>query len=160
MPREKPPKTDDEPEAGLDSDQAILASKFAALLESEFLRLASHGRSESLDIFREQMMQSFVVAMQETGARPAEIAELLQVGLSRLLTSDDGQWTDTKNDRRVDLIDASLQRPLSKDEAFELSQLTELMRRHCDTEDAIPMEGARKLHERLMGIERSARDPD
>ncbi len=160
MPQKKPPETESETAAGLESDQTLFAAKFAALLEGEFLRsIGGHENEDSIEGLRQRMVQSFVASLQETGARPAEVAALLQAGLNNLLTAENG-WTDAMNDRRVELIDASLQRQLSDDESFELNQLTVGLRKHCDTADAVPMEGARKLHERLLGIEDASRDSD
>ncbi len=160
MPQKKPPKTENENAANLDSDQTFFAAKFAALLEGEFLRSIDGIEDEdSIEGLRQRMVQSFVASLQETGACPAEVAALLQAALDDLLTAENG-WSDAMNDRRVELIDASLQRQLSDDESFELKQLTVHLRKNCDTADAVPTDGARKLHERLLGIEDSSRDSD
>ena len=138
----------------------MLASKFASLLESVFLRRVGDGdSSESIEGFRRSMTHSFVASLQKTGARPRVVVALLRAGVTDLLKSDDN-CTDATDDRRVELIDASMQRRLSDDESFELERLTAQLREHCDTLDAIPMKGAMKLHRQLMDLENRLQDSD
>ncbi len=113
-----------------------------------------------MDVFRQHITTSFVEMLRETGARPDEIATLLKTNLKALLVPDDTPWTDEKNDRRITLIDKSMKQSLSPEEAFELDQLTEQLRKHCDTEEAVPMKGAKKLHDYLLDLGELSRDSD
>ena len=160
MPNEKQPERTDE-SAPVNAELTDLASKFASLMESNFIaELPDAASQESMGDFRRQMMSSFITSMCDTGATEAEVAALLQSALNRLLVPTHEPWSDVKNERRVNLIDRSIQGTLSSDEAFELDQLTAEMRRHCETEEAMPTRGARKLHEYLSGLDESASDPD
>lgn len=161
QPVEEQPKK--KPTAGpmVSSELSDLASRFAVELEMNFVSTVSAPTSEDLmDAFRTAMMSSFIVTMQESGASSAEVAVLMKEALDRILVPGDDPWDDAKNDRRIELIDLSIQQGLTPDESFELNQLTEQMRRHVDTEAAIPMEGARKLHKHLLDLEKTRREQD
>jgi hypothetical protein len=68
-------------------------------------------------------------------------------------------WTRERNDRRVALIDKFIQGELTPEESVELEQLTEYMRTHFDTEAAVPLEGAKRLHRRLLQRIEAQREP-
>lgn len=68
-------------------------------------------------------------------------------------------WNAELNKRRFELIDGDIQGTLSRAEQLELAGLTALMRDCTDFEVNLPLEGARKLHLRLSGLEAEATDP-
>jgi len=59
-------------------------------------------------------------------------------------------WNDAANRRRFALIDKDIQGTLTSAESIELAGLTRLMREHVDSEENLPMTGARRLHRQLM----------
>jgi hypothetical protein len=159
MPDEKPLRIEEASEPPVNSEIADLARTFVGVLETEFIQtVPAHAPEESLTVLRRYMVSSFIAAMTDTGASRAEIASLLQDARNGLLEQEDVSWSDRRNQRRILLIDLSIQGELSRDEAFELEQLTYMMRREYDTEDWMPMEGTRKLRERLMDMEEKTRD--
>lgn len=131
QPVEGQPDTSQTPRTSVNSELADLASTFASMLEVNFIGSLPQPKGEdSVEVFRKQVMTSFVTTMRETGASAADVAALMQDEVGRLLVPSDEPWNDIKNGRRVELIDLSIQQALSADEAFELAQLTEQMRQH------------------------------
>ena len=61
-----------------------------------------------------------------------------------------GNWTDSLNTRRCDLIDKRFLHELTPDEAAELAQLQERANAHFDIIAAPPIEGATKLLQKLI----------
>jgi len=62
-------------------------------------------------------------------------------------------WSDTQNQRRFELIDKEIQGSLTPGESVELAGLTALMRHHVESEQNLPIEGARALHRKLMQLQ-------
>lgn len=62
----------------------------------------------------------------------------------------DEPWTDARNRRRYELIDREIASTLTPDEAVELQQLTQAMRRHRDRVAPLPLDHVRQLHEQLL----------
>jgi hypothetical protein len=62
----------------------------------------------------------------------------------------DGEWSDAKNARRCELIDRQIQNTISAEEAAELERLQYAMRTHLDRVAPLPMEGAKRLHAKLL----------
>ena len=74
----------------------------------------------------------------------------------RLVPNDgDAAWSSQKNARRLALIDKKIQQTITPKEAIELLRLTKQMRVHCDSEEMVPLEGARRLHRRLLDMDES-----
>jgi hypothetical protein len=69
--------------------------------------------------------------------------------------SEDGDWTDARNDRRCELIERKYAGALTAAEAVELHALQEEMYRHVDRVAPLPVEDARRLHQELL---RKAKD--
>ena len=151
----------DERSKTVSSDAVSWGSKFIAVLEMEFADIASElalGAAE--DDFRRAMVTAVVNVLRETGAKSTEMSSMLDEAASRLLPEHASvEWTDETNARRLELIDKLIQQQLSPDEAIELERLTESMRAHCDTEEAVPLEGARRLHRQLLKIDDSEQAP-
>lgn len=135
---------------------------FVGQLEDEYtsaaVKLPTNATSAD---FRRAMMTAVVKVLGESGAKPQEIARLVEETVRRLSPVDRNvEWTSQRNARRMELIDKWIQKTLTLDEAAELEQLTECMRTHCDTEEMVPLEGARRLHRRLLGIDDSEPTPN
>ena len=62
----------------------------------------------------------------------------------------DEAWTETKNQRRCDLIDRKYASSLTPEETVELGQLQEEMLRHRQRVAPLPLEDARRLHQELL----------
>jgi len=70
------------------------------------------------------------------------------------------EWTQEKADRRCELIDKQIQRTISSHEQIELERLTEELCAHVDTEENVPLAGARRLHARLLKMTRVRQSDD
>jgi hypothetical protein len=104
--------------------------------------------------FRRAMLRAFVATLRDSGAGQDEVIQLLATGVGLISPPAESEgWTSEKSDRRLELVDKRIQQKLSADEAIELARLTELMRVHCDSEATVPLEGARRLHRQLLGID-------
>ena len=67
------------------------------------------------------------------------------------------EWTEEANARRCDLIDKKVQDQISVDEAGELENLQQAMRRHINQVSPLPFDAARQLHAELLEKQRSER---
>jgi hypothetical protein len=61
-------------------------------------------------------------------------------------------WSDALNQRRFALIDKEIDGSLTPAESIELAGLTGMMRDHVESEENLPIEGARALHRKLMHL--------
>jgi DNA-directed RNA polymerase subunit F len=71
--------------------------------------------------------------------------------------SHDEEWSDEKNNRRMDLIDHKYGEGLTAEEAAELANLQEEMCKYLARIAPLPIEEARKLHQELL--KRAAESP-
>ncbi|QDV51784.1 hypothetical protein [Gimesia fumaroli] len=62
------------------------------------------------------------------------------------------EWNAKLNQRRFELIDKEIQEKISTAESIELAGLTNLMRKHVDSEENLPMKGAKELHRKLLEL--------
>lgn len=127
--------------------------EFTKHLELNYADLASglSPKATSAD-FRRAMLQAFVITLRESGAAQEEIIQILATNVGQIVpVAQNEEWSGQKSARRLELIDKRIQQQLSPDEAIELARLTELMRACCDTEETLPLEGARRLHRQLLG---------
>jgi hypothetical protein len=70
-----------------------------------------------------------------------------------------GPWTESKNQRRCELIDKDIDDHLTPEEAIELEALERQMDRHLRTVAPLPLEDARRLHQELLAKAEAARKP-
>ena len=111
--------------------------------------------------YRQAMVSAFVATMRDAGADPKEIAQLLAKSIGELSSPrPPGRWTEKESARRLELIDKQIQQSLSVDEMIELARLTSLLRASCDTEENVPLEGAKRLHRQLLGKNPRDRAPN
>ena len=75
--------------------------------------------------------------------------EIIQ-SLATVQSAPEGEWNETKNARRVQLIDKEIQATLTAAEAVELEVLQKQVEAYRDRVAPIPLEGARTLHQRLL----------
>ena len=59
-------------------------------------------------------------------------------------------WTDSKNQRRSDLIDRKIAGTLTVDESSELADLQQQMLHYRDQVAPLPLDYARQLHQKLL----------
>jgi hypothetical protein len=62
----------------------------------------------------------------------------------------DEEWTSARNERRCELIDRKYERGLTPSEEAELVALQAAMYREVDRVAPLPLDEARKLHQRLL----------
>ena len=100
----------------------------------------------------EQNGEPIVVVDAERHQRFVLIAET-DVRVRDLLTdcNGDDKWTDEKEARRRELIDKDIAGTISVDERAELSILDRQGNEHYDQVAPRPIEGARQLHQELLG---------
>ena len=63
------------------------------------------------------------------------------------------EWNAELNQRRFEMIDKELQETISPEESAELAGLTQLMRNQIDTEENLPLKGAKELHSKLLEMD-------
>lgn len=78
------------------------------------------------------------------------VARLLPIAAPDNGLPDDGEWTDTKNRRRCELIDRKYDSALTPAEEAELAALQTAMHSHVDRVAPLPLEAARQLHQQLL----------
>lgn len=136
----------------LSSEVEDWGRQFVKHLELEFADLASELPTDaSTNDYRRLMMIAVIKVIGESGASPEEIAYLLKEGSSRLFPAHrDIVWTSDDNARRLLLVDKKIQQTMTREETIELMQLTRQLRVYCDREEMTPLEGAKRLHRRLL----------
>jgi hypothetical protein len=101
------------------------------------------------------------LALVDSGIDDGEILNLFgRVALEDANAPTRLEWNAELNRRRFELIDRDIQGTLSRAEHIELAGLTQLMREHVDSEVNVPIEGARKLHGFLSGLNPESTDSD
>ena len=141
----------------LSSDAADWGRQFLKCLRLEYAHLASELPTDAAwPDFQQAMMIAVEKVFDESGATPESITRLWEEMADRLLPVDaDPAWNREKNARRLKLIDKKIQQTITPKEAIELTRLTKQMRVHCDREEMVPLEGARRLHRRLLDMDES-----
>ncbi|MGH7137988.1 MAG: hypothetical protein ACREHD_19740 [Pirellulales bacterium] len=82
--------------------------------------------------------------------------QLIRVAVDRFVSEEEaasvanGTWSEEGEKRRRDLIDKDISGTISAAELVELSRLDQLANEHFDRIAPPPIEGARRLHDRLM----------
>jgi hypothetical protein len=129
---------------------------FVERLETLFIDAASHlpPGADQAD-FRHAMATAFAVVLDWEGGNPEETKRTTGKREKAALSAGTSEkWTSEKSARRLELIDKWIQQTLSPDESIELDHLTALLRSVFDTEEMVPLGGARRLHRQLLGIDK------
>ena len=158
MPNDESPESQGQQKtASISSDAADWGRQFVKCLRLEYAHLASELPTDATwPDFQQAMMIAVGRVFDESGATPESITRLWEEIADRLLPVDaDPTWNREKNAQRLKLIDKKIQQTLAPEEAIELTRLTKQMRAHCDTEEMVPLEGARQLHRRLLDMDES-----
>lgn len=98
-------------------------------------------------------MDMTIAAIYENGMlkpqQPLELAEgaLVEVTISSPAATT--SWSEDGEDRRRELIDKDIQGTITADELIELERLDRLANQYFDEIAPPPMDGARRLHDRL-----------
>jgi predicted DNA-binding antitoxin AbrB/MazE fold protein len=82
--------------------------------------------------------------------QPLELAEGAQVQVTINSASPATSWSEEGERRRRELIDKDIQGSITADERIELERLDRLANEYFDEISPPPMDGARRLHDRLM----------
>ena len=99
-------------------------------------------------------LRAVKLTLHDSGLNDDEVLGLFgRIALDRPKSPEKLVWSAALNKRRFELIDRDIQGILSPAEQLELAALTHLMREHIDSENNIPLEGAKKLHQRLSGFD-------
>jgi hypothetical protein len=127
---------------------------FVKNLELEYASSASALPADATwPDFQQAMMIAIGKVFEESGATLESVARLWDEIAGRPSPIDeDVTWSREKNARRLNLIDKKIQQTITPAEALELTRLTQQMRTHCDREEMVPLEGARKIHRRLLDM--------
>jgi hypothetical protein len=106
-------------------------------------------------------MRAVKLTLLDSGVAEDAIAGLFgQVALEPTNTTSKLAWNAELNKRRFELIDGDIQGILNRAEQLELAHLTQLMRDHVDTEENVPLQGARTLHRFLADFETKSTESD
>ena len=74
--------------------------------------------------------------------------------------SNDGEWSEEQNDRRIALIDKDIQGNITTEERVELAELQRHAVAYRDQVAPLPIEGARRLHRQLLERKRQQENRD
>jgi len=111
--------------------------------------------------YRLAAMRAVKLTLVDSGIDDDEIVNLFgRVALEKTNASTKLEWNAELNKRRFELIDGDIQGKLGRTGQIELAGLTQLMREQVDSEVNLPLEGARKLHRLLSGVDSEATDSD
>lgn len=111
-------------------------------------KLAADAEPADYGLFAVQAVKTTLI---ESGLDEQQVIGLLgQAALQQAAQTPDLEWNEDLNRRRFHLIDGDIQGCLSREERLELAGLTQLMRATADSEVNLPLDGARKLHQRLL----------
>lgn len=148
----------DQPES---SETIEWAEMFVKYLQIEFYDVAGEPKENiSEDQYRRWMMSAFLKTLAGMGMPPQNIDQLYHAQMATIDQGPEEPWSEAKNERRVELIDKSLQDQLTFDEAKELTRLTHQLRATFDNERFLPMKAAKQLHGRLLDLEAKRREQD
>jgi hypothetical protein len=142
------------------SERAIIPSNaeewgslFVRHLEIEFADRIVGQRDQANGLaYQKAMMSAIAETCRDSGASATAIQQLID-SLKSLIKIDPAavDWNDEKNARRLELIDRSIRKVITPEETLELDRLTAELRAVYDREEYVPLEGARRLLERLKG---------
>lgn len=158
MPTEKlPSKTTDPDGVAISEDQDVWSRQFLKHFEFSLLdAVARLPDQATLEEYQATTLQAVIETLQESGMGMAEFPELVAKALTAIHSTDAPdaatQWNPAMNDRRIELIDLQIQQTITVPEQIELAQLTEAMRTVVDSEENLPMDGAKALHRKLLSI--------
>ena len=148
---EEQPDTDDE--TTLPSDALDWSIQFEKHYREAFqFACAKLSNNSSTEEFQKAAAQAFVSTLRESGIKDTKLVEFIgqAIWIPAQVNLD---WTDEKNNRRTELIDKMFQHTISLEERFELGALTRTMRTAFDTEENIPLSGAKKLYSELLEMD-------
>jgi len=150
-----PESTDQHKASSISLDASDWGQAFITSLETEYTELASRlPPSATHTDFLRVMIGAVTGVVDDSGAAPAGLVQWLEKAAQQIKpVDDDDPWTPEKHARRLLLVDKQIQQTISSAEAFELTQLTGQLRADCDGEDMVPLEGARRLHRRLLDMD-------
>lgn len=126
-----------------------------------YLLVEGEQLDESTDpsSYRQAAVRAVLRTLQDSGASMETIrGEIATAVFGHEVSVGPPAWTPEMNERRFQLIDGEIQGRLNPNEQLELEALTQVMRRHLDTEVVMPFSGAQALHRRLIGQEPRASD--
>lgn len=92
---------------------------------------------------------------QKASATGQDVLQLIRVAVGRFVTDEPapaalGDWSEEGETRRRALIDKDIAGAISADELVDLARLDQLANEHFDRVAPPPLEGARRLHNRLL----------
>ena len=106
-------------------------------------------------------MRAVKLTLLDSGMDDEDVRDLLaRIAIEETRTSSQIEWNAELNKRRFKLIDGDIQGTLNPAEQIELAGLTSLMREHVDSEDNLPLKGARELHRRLAEMDSESGDSE
>jgi hypothetical protein len=136
---------------GADAD--FWVRQFVKQFELHILE-ASHHLPPEANVVEFQMAtaRATLATFLESGMELESAMEMFGQASLEAASADVG-WSDALNQRRFALIDKDIQASLTPAETVELAGLTRIMRPHVDSEQNLPMDGARALHRKLLQLE-------
>lgn len=127
--------------------------QFLKVLELNLLEEGQDLASDDVGHFGLATVRAVKRTLLDAGFTSEEIVNLIgRVELEGLEAVATFEWNSELNKRRFELIDKDIQGTLSRAEQIELAGLTQLMREQIDSDENLPLEGARKLHQLLSDI--------
>ncbi len=141
------------------SETVEWSEMFIKHLQLEFYdTVVERGVGISEDEYRQWMTRAFLTTLAGTGLSSEDISQLFREQLTLSVPIPKEPWNDAKNERRVVLIDKSLQGQLTVSEKAELATLTQQLRHTFDDDAFVPLNAAKQLHRQLLNLENERRE--
>jgi hypothetical protein len=154
MASRKPRKSESASHRGSISDHASdWIRRFSKELEDNFIDAAvSIPADAAARDYQDATIRAVFSVLLDSGMDAESFAETVGRVLIEKRTAS-VEWTSEFNQRRFELIDKEIQETLTPAERIELAGLTRIMRERLESEADLPMEGARALHRKLLGLD-------
>jgi len=149
----KPRKSQSVPHRGSISEHASdWIRRFSKELEDNFINSALSIPADSpARAYQDATIRAVFSVLLDSGMDTESFAETFgRILIERRAASV--EWTSESNQRRFELIDKEIQETLTPAERIELAGLTGIMRERLESEANLPMEAAKALHRKLLGL--------
>lgn len=149
--------TEELPDTDNESTLSSSALEWSVLFEKHYrdaFQTACVGLSANPtnDDLQSAAARAFINALRDSGIKDPTLVAIVGEAIWGPAKTE-GDWTEEKSLRRIALIDKMFQDTISNRERFELNSLTQNMRAALDTEENLPMSGAKKLYSELLEMD-------
>ena len=146
--------TEEQPDTNTESSISKSTFDWSVLFDKHFRQAFQDECGELPDNPASQDFQiaatiAFVSTLRESGIKQEDLVDFVGQAIWSQSNSN-SEWTTVKSNRRAELIDKMFLDSITIEERFELGSLTRTMRAVLDTEENLPVSGAKKLYKDLL----------